>query len=51
MGLTALPRRIASAQNSFEEYNLDNGLHVICTMMILFLLCNNFGDVSCRIQR
>jgi hypothetical protein len=30
MGLTnALPSEFASAKNSFEEYNLDNGLHVI----------------------
>jgi hypothetical protein len=34
--------------NSFEEYNLDNGL-----LFLPWSFCSrcNFGDVSCRIQR
>jgi hypothetical protein len=51
MGLTnALPSGVASAQKiAFEEYNLDNGLHVILhhdpSAPVVIT------SVSCRIQR
>jgi hypothetical protein len=40
MGLTnALPSGVASAQKiAFEEYNLDNGCMLFCTMILLLPL-------------